>query len=637
MQPSTYEIIAWALSGDTVEHLRKAKKKCRAILSKGPNNAAILQLMGTIELQLGNAGAALEWTQKAMAILPGSAELHCLHARTLAAQKKHAEAVVAFKRAIVLKPDYARAFYGLGAALKECGDEAGAINAYLDALAIEPDYPEALNDLGVLFNTRGALDNAAKYFTHAIAARPDYPLPLNNLGLVRFLQGDIGGAEALYRRALALKPDYPDALNNLGMIYQDRGAFEESASLHRAALAARPDHPDALNNLGTCLLYQGAFSDSAALFKKALAFQPAHSEALNNLGNALKNSGELSEAIATYERAIALKPDHPDYRNNRAMALLAAGRFDEGWPAFEWRWKTGQFADAGQDMSRPQWRGEAAPGRVLLVRAEQGFGDTLQFCRYAPLAAALGMRVVLEVQPALVRLMGPVAGVERVIAQGEPLPDFDFYCAMMSLPAAFNTRLETIPADIPYLSVDPESVKTRQKRLRDVAGKDIKVGLAWAGSSRLNSPDLIAADRRRSIDARALAGLIEIAGVRFFSLQKGGPPAPREFGLVDLMDECGDFFDTAALVANLDLIISVDTAIVHLAGALGRPVWLLNRFDTCWRWLRGRDDSPWYPTLRLFRQPSPGDWESVVLTVGNELRKIGTKGRAVFTQMNHAF
>ena len=357
-------------------------------------------------------------------------------------------------------------------------------------------------------------------------------------------------------------------------------------------------------------------------------------EALNNLGNALKNLGELPEATGAYEQAIALKPDNPDYRTNRAMALLAAGRFDEGWQAFEWRWKTGQFTGAGQDSARPRWHGEAAPGRVLLVRAEQGFGDTLQFCRYAPLAAARGLRVVLEVQPALARLMGPVAGVERVIAQGQGLPDFDFYCPMMSLPAVFNTRLETVPADVPYLSPDSESVKIWRGRLGDGAGKSIKVGLAWAGSSRVHSPDLIAADRRRSIAADALAGLMDTPGVRFYSLQKGGPPAPKEFGLVDMMDECNDFMDTAAIVANLDLVISVDTAVAHLAGALGRPVWLLNRFDSCWRWLRGRDDSPWYPRLRLFRQPSPGDWKSVISTVGNELRKAAANGRADFTEIN---
>ena len=228
---------------------------------------------------------------------------------------------------------------------------------------------------------------------------------------------------------------------------------------------------------------------------------------------------------------------------------------------------------------------------------------------------------MLEVQPALVRLLGSVAGVKQVIPRGQTWPNPDLYCHMMSLPAIFDTRLDSIPAAIPYLAVDDKCIDTWRNRLLHSGNHKLKVGLTWAGRHRINSPDFIAADRRRSIPPALFAPLTKIGGVQFYSLQKDGPRAPAEMKLVDMMDACNDFVDTAALVANLDLIISVDTAVVHLAGALGKPVWVLNRFDSCWRWLQTREDSPWYPTLRLFNQPRPGDWESVVVCVANELRK----------------
>jgi len=588
MQPFPPSTLAQALASNNIEQLNEFKKICRATLKTKPDNAAFLHLMGIIEHQLGHAALAAKWIKKALVVMPDSAELHCNYAKTLAVLKKHAEAVIAFRRAILLNPDYAEAHYSLGNCFKECGDDTNAIEAYNNALAINPNLAEALNNLGVILKNKGALAEATNYYMRALAAKPDYPMPLNNLGVICFLLGNLDAAAAHHRQALALKPDYPDALNNLGMILRHQGDFAESINLYRKALALRPNYP----------------------------------EALNNLGNALKDSGKLPEAILAYQQAIAIKGDYPDFHNNLAMALLAAGRFAEGWRKYEWRWKSTQLAAARHNMAEPLWQGEAAEGRVLLIRSEQGFGDTLQFCRYAPKAAARGLRVVLEVQPALVRLMGSLFGVEQVIAQGQPLPDFDLYCPMMSLPAAFNTRLETIPADIPYLAVQDDPLNSWRSRLADCNGKTLKVGLVWAGSSRAHSPDLIATDRRRSIAPELLAPLLDIAGIQFYNLQKGGPPPPEEFCLIDLMAECNDFADTAALVANLDLIISVDTAMAHLAGALGKPIWVLNRFDSCWRWLQTREDSPWYPTLRLFRQPRSGDWESVISIVGDELRQL---------------
>jgi hypothetical protein len=349
-------------------------------------------------------------------------------------------------------------------------------------------------------------------------------------------------------------------------------------------------------------------------------------DALMNLSNSLFDSGKLEEAISALEQAISLKSDLPGLHKNLSMFYLAAGRYEEGWREYEWRWECEDLAPDKRNYAQPRWRGEAAEGRVLLLYAEQGFGDTLQFCRYAPLAAARGLRVVLMVQPPLVRLMGSLAGVEKVMGSDQPLPDFDLQCPLMSLPLAFDTRVESIPASVPYLAAEEGDVLTWRKRFPDNPSGELKVGLVWAGNPRKHAPVHAATDHRRSIPPEMLAPIFKVPGVQFYSLQKDGPRAPVEFGLIDFMAECHDFADTAALMANLDLIISVDTSVVHLAGALGKPVWVLDRFDNCWRWLRNREDTPWYPTFRLFRQPRLGDWGSVIARVRDELE---AKGKAL--------
>jgi hypothetical protein len=271
------------------------------------------------------------------------------------------------------------------------------------------------------------------------------------------------------------------------------------------------------------------------------------------------------------------------------------------------------MAGSQRTFKQAQWTGEPARGQTLLIYAEQGFGDSLQFCRYATLAAKRGLRVILEVQAPLVRLLRTLPGVDQVMALGEPLPDFDVHCPMMSLPLAFATTVETIPGSAAYLRADPMQVAVWQTRLDGMPQRGPRIGLVWAGSAMLT------ADRRRSINPEKLAPLFRLSGFHFFSVQKSGQAAPSDFPLTDYMDEMDDFADTAALIANLDLVISVDTAVAHLAAALGKPVWLLDRFDHDWRWLTGRRDSPWYPTLRLYRQPQRGDWDAVLAEVLHDL------------------
>ena len=326
-----------------------------------------------------------------------------------------------------------------------------------------------------------------------------------------------------------------------------------------------------------------------------------------------REQGRLDDAVVCLRRAVELKPDFADAHGNLAIALLARGDWTEGWAEYEWRWQTPPMIMARREFAQPRWHGEAGSGQTLLVHAEQGLGNSLQFCRYAPLAAERGLRVVVEVQKPLARLLGSLPAIQGVVARGEALPHFDLHCPMLSLPRAFGTTTATIPGAPSYLHADSAKVAAWWTRLAALPRRGPRIGLAWAGSSKLRS------DSRRSLAPDRLAPLFERPGAHFFSLQKDGPAAPTALPLTDFMNEMEDFADTAALVANLDLVISVDTAVAHLAAAIGKPVWMLDRFDPDWRWLAGRHGSPWYPTLRLYRQPRPGDWDGVVAAVAHDL------------------
>jgi Flp pilus assembly protein TadD len=418
-------------------------------------------------------------------------------------------------------------------------------------------------------------------------------------------------AERLYRLALSCDPNNADCHNLLGLLFLDTGRLDPAIDRLRQAVAHNGAVGSYHSNLGNALKARGQLPEAVASYCDALQREPNDALALSNLGAALWQQRRLDVAAACLENAIALRPDLPEAHANLALVLLAQGHLPRGWAEHEWRWKTPQMIGHVRHFPQPRWGGEAGGGQTLLIHAEQGLGDTLQFCRYAPLAAATGWRVVMAVQAPLVRLLRGLPGVERVVASGEALPHFDCHCPMLTLPLAMGTTLSNIPGTVPYLHADAAQVAAWRTRLPEQR----RIGLAWAGNASLGS------DRRRSLPPERLAPLVETPGARFFSLQKGGPPAPASFGLSDFMPEIHDLADTAALIASLDLVISVDTAVAHLAAALGKPVWLLDRFDSDWRWLTGRRDSPWYPTLRIFRQPEAGAWDPVLAEVAAALRQ----------------
>ncbi len=592
----------------------------RATLDLQPDDAETHVNLGLAFEAQGHLDEAVACCRKALDLRPDFPEAQYNCGNILQQQERLDDAVACYRNAIALRPDYPEAHNNLGNALKALDRLDEAVACYRKAIELRPDYAEAHFNCGNLHWQQHAVDEAAACFRAALDIRPDFAEALDGLGNALRSQGNLDEAVVCLRRAIELKPDYAQAHNNLGIALQGQGLLDAAIDRFRCAIAQHPDMPMAHNNLGTALQEQDRLEEAAAAYRNAIVHQPNFADPHSNLGLALQKLGQWDAAIASYRRAIEINPDLAEAHNNLSMALLARGDLAEGWEENEWRWQTGHMAKHRRDFAQPQWRGEPAEGQTLLIHAEQGLGDNLQFCRYAPLAAERGLRVIVEAPRPLVRLLRSLSGVTQVVPQGEALPEFDLHCPMVSLALAFGTTRETIPNAIPYLQPDAAQVAAWRTRLAALENQGVRVGLVWAGNPRTHIRSGAAVDRVRSMAPEHLAPLFALPGLHFFSLQKGGAPAPTDFPLTDFMAEMDDFADTAALIANLDLVISVDTSVAHLAGSLGKPVWLMDRFDPDWRWLLEPRTTPWYPTLRIYRQPHPGDWEAVVESIRADLR-----------------
>jgi Flp pilus assembly protein TadD len=482
-------------------------------------------------------------------------------------------------------------------------------------LAAAPEHADSLHMLGMIASQCGQPEAALACIDRAIAIRPSAALyHVNRAGLLLGLRR-LDAALAAGQEALRFKRNLPEAHQVMGHVLSDLGRPEEAIAAYQEALRLKPLLRDGHNDLALALREANRLDEAAAALEPALKRAPDDAQLAGNLAGLLKDLGRLDAAESLYRDILQRHPDDAAAHFNLGVALLTGGRFAEGWREWEWRFRA---EPATQRLfEQPRWQGEALEGRILLVHAEQGIGDMLQFCRFVPLVAR-GGRVVIEVHRPLVRLLGQLPGVAQVVALGDPLPPFDLQCPALSLPYVLGMAHERdIPPVMPYLHPDASQVARWVRRVGGLGGR--RVGLVWAGN-----PERMRMDRRRSIAPDHLAALRDVPGIALVSLQKGPASAAlagSDLGAVvhDWTDELEDFADTAALVAALDLVIGVDTAVVHLAGAMGKPAWLLNRFDTCWRWQRDRDDSPWYPTLRQFRQPAPGDWDSVLTRVRDAL------------------
>jgi tetratricopeptide (TPR) repeat protein len=586
-----------------------AERICRQILAVDPGHAQTLHLLGLLEHQRGRSEDAIKHIRVAIIRNSQDPAYHHNLGNILRIRGRLSEAITSYERALALAPGSVDTLYNLGNTYQDIGQPDRAAAYFEGALRLRPDAIELHNNLGTALQDLGRLEEAIACFRNALALQPDAVETLDNLGGALRGQGQLEAAQACYERALALRSDHVESHVGIGVVLRDRGRPDEAISSYERALALAPDHPETHNNLGVALLDLGRNQEAVERCERALFLQPDRAETHHNLGIALERQGRHAEALASYERALDFKPDYPEAHFNRSLTLLRTGNFDEGWLEYEWRFAVARY---NRNFDRPLWSGEPLAGRRILIHAEQGFGDTLQFVRYIPSVLEHGGTVVLEVQAPLVRLVRSIAGVSQTLAAGDPLPTFDCHCPLLSLPRIFKTTLATIPNAVPYLSAPAEASVSWAERIASAAG--LKVGIVWAGTTA------------GAIDLPSLQPLWELAGVSWFSLQVGDQPGEKslfdKFKIADLSEWLTDFAETAAVVSQLDLVITVDTSVAHLAGALGRPTWVLLGDPPEWRWLLARRDSPWYPTAQLFRQTKTGDWHGVAREVAAAVAQI---------------
>jgi tetratricopeptide (TPR) repeat protein len=503
------------------------------------------------------------------------------------------QAVLYLEKAQAAKPQDAEAHNNLGVALYKLGKSDDAIACYQQAIKIKPDYRDALNNLGNIFYERGQSFHAQEKTSEAI---------LN------------------YEQALRYTPDNLDILTRLAELQRNAGKIEEACEFYKRIVGLRPDDVNLRVNFGTLLHDAARSEDAMEQYDHILRLQPNSLDALVSRGSLLMELDRIDEAKASYDEALRLAPISPDAKWGKALALLTLGNYREGWQLYE----------SGFDRKNTRgippiadrfWDGSSQPGKRLLIWGEQGLGDVLQFIRYAALCRERVGRIIVQCREPLVRLLANCPYIDDVVTTATSA-DFDYHISVMSLPYIFGTTLETIPAEIPYLFVGEEARQKWAPRFADQT--NFKVGLVWAGNPRKHAIDAHIVDRRRSMTLDLMRPLFAFDQIQFYNLQMGEPANQIDScslrdTIIDYMPEVADFMDTAAIIENLDLVISVDTSVVHLAGGLGKPVWILSRFDACWRWLRNREQSPWYPTARIFGQPKQGDWVAVVDAISKAL------------------
>jgi tetratricopeptide (TPR) repeat protein/ADP-heptose:LPS heptosyltransferase len=479
-----------------------------------------------------------------------------------------------------------------------------------DVLRQQPNHAPAQHNLGVALAKLGRYGEAIPLFEKLLRHNPDMVQGHNNLGLAYLDAGQLAKAEPAFRQAVERKPSSWDFHNNLGVALARQGRAEEAVAAYRQALALQPNYGEAHTNLGNVLLSLGRLEEARHHCEQACRLRPDSAEAHNNLGLVHRELGDFPAALACYQQALEREPEHAEARLNRALVWLAQGDFGRGWPEYEWRWRARKVSP--RSFSGSRWDGSSLAGRRLLIHTEQGLGDTLQFIRYARMVQERGGRVIVEAPKNLVALLCDCPHIDQLVAQGSPLPAYDVHCPLLSLPGLFQTRLETIPAAVPYLAANQRRIVKWKDRLQSLKG--FKVGIAWQGNSEFPG------DRQRSVPLEHFAALTRVPGLQLVCLQRG--PGTEQMQslrsslplheLPGLDEDRNAFMDTAAAMMLLDLVVTSDTAMAHLAGALGRPVWVVLPFAADWRWLVGRDDCPWYPTMRLFRQDQPGNWPGVM-------------------------
>ncbi len=599
----------------TALNFNAALLNAQAMTVRYPQHGFGWKVLGAVLQRMGRDNDALAPMQKAAALSPNDAGTHYNLGVALMGLGRPDEAEASFLHALQLQPDFADAHYNLALTRKQLGRLNEAETAYRLAIQFKPDFAMAHCNLGGILHELGRLDEAGASYRLAIQLNPDYAEAHNNLGNILQELERLDEAAASYRRAIRIKPEYPEAYINLGVILKQQGRAAEAAASFLRALQLNPDYAEAHSNLGVILKEQGRAAEAEASFLRALQIKPGYAEAHSNFGNLLQELGRLDEAEARYRLALQLKPDYAEAHCSLGYTLLLAGRLSEGWQKYEYRWEGGSPKPARPATSLPQWRGQTpATGDSILIFGEQGLGDKLQFSRYLPLLAERfsGRVGVVVPSPLLTLFRRSFQAVEVMDSPPADQSVWQWHCPLLSLPLAFNTALDTIPNRVPYLVAEPTRVAYWKSRIAalDLPSSTRKIGMVWKPGSLMKDAAL------RSLTLQQLAPLLNLPGSTFFNLQKEPDqnklPWVAAGKLLDWADEFDDFDETAALIMNLDLVIAVDTSVAHLAGALGKPTWLFNRYASEWRWMRDRTDTLWYPTMRIFTQQTAGVWDEVV-------------------------
>jgi tetratricopeptide (TPR) repeat protein len=652
--PPESEMLTTGLEHHQAGRLNRALEIYQQVLAADPQNAEVHNLLGAVCIHLHQWPQAAGYLAEAVRLNPEYSAAHDNLGVLLAQQGQIGQAVVSFRRAAALDPRNAQTQLNLAHALLRRGPATEAVDVFQWVVQIAPDSLRAHSELAQVLSQLNRLAESLAHFRQVVRLSPDDPRAHFELAAALDRCGQTDEAIAAYQDALRLKPDLAEACVNLAKLHIDKQSYDEAVQWARRAVALRPRLAEAYLNLGNALTQQKNFSDAKAALQEATRLKPDLAQAHNNLGVVLIEEGEFAAAIDHCHRALAINPHNPDAfyntgialhkqgqpraaveqfdralqllpdyaeaHHNRSATLLLLGEYAEGFAEYEWRLKSRDFPPC--HLRWKPWVGEALAGRTIVLCAEQGLGDTLQFIRYAAPLKQRGARVLVECSPRLHPMLAGAPGVDGCMSATTAPPPADCCAPLLSLPHRLHTTLETVPASTPYLFADPQLVATWRQKLADSRG--FRVGIVWQGNPR--SPG----DQQRSIPLVHYGALAKVPGVRLVNLQKGPgldqlTPVAKSWSVVDFGEALdasgGAFVDTAAIMQNLDLVVTSDTAVAHLAGALGVNVWVALQYVPDWRWLLDRDDSPWYPTMRMFRQTQVGDWAEVFQRIAGELAR----------------
>ena len=629
-------------------------------------NTSGLWDQGLRSFRAGDLLAAKDAFKSLLEIDPEYFDALYLYAAIASQEKDYVLAADLLKKAQNLRPKHVDVCFNLAAVLDAIGDKQGSLDAYNALIKLSPNHLKAHHNLASLLAKEGLIDDAVHHLERVLQIDPGFEdarnhyvhlktissrapeilinnkkdlstadqvqfEKLHNAGLSQYDKRDFINALASFNQALELDPESIPALHNLGMVYEKMGRLDEALSLYERVIFLFPDSTPTLNNLGNIYRELGMLDKAKNSFLKAIELKPDYAEAFNNLGWAHYTLREFNDSVNYFQKALLFKPNMVETKYNLSLCQLILGDYEAGWLNYEYRKLQPGYQHHKLAQQKPLWLGEESiANKTIYVYPEQGFGDTIQFSRYIKLLANKGAKVLFEPGAALSTLFQNLEGLGKLIRPGQPIPEYDFHCSLMSLPAALKTTLQSIPNQIPYIHPDPKKIAFWADQLSQISGP--KVGLVWSGGFRPNQPELWELNKRRNIPFEYISKINQ-PQIQFFSLQKGVEVEaelnnikdqfwPNQDNFHNFTNQLIDFSDTAALISQLDLVISVDTSTAHLAAAIGKPVWILNRYDSCWRWLASGESSPWYPNVKLYRKSKEDDWESMIGEVRQDLGSL---------------